>query len=98
MALKKSSPSNTIDDITTEKCDDGCYLQLRSRRVERRIGPIGKKTKKIKGKHVDLQKGKVGIFGDNEHESENKERYNFDPVNDKPLKGRYEWEELEDMH
>ncbi|KAI3469961.1 hypothetical protein Pfo_026624 [Paulownia fortunei] len=68
MALKKSSSSistpTIIVDITTHKGGDGCYLQLRSRRLERPAVPLGKKAKKNKcspkGKNIDLQKGKVG--------------------------------------
>ncbi|RRT53614.1 hypothetical protein BHM03_00026477 [Ensete ventricosum] len=34
-------------------------------------------------------------FGENFLESESRERYNYDPVNDHPLRGRYEWVEID---
>ncbi|GFP92863.1 cyclin-dependent kinase inhibitor 4 [Phtheirospermum japonicum] len=175
MGLKKSSSfisaSKIKVDIITAKGDDGCYLQLRSRRVERRRAPLRKKAKK--NKKDDYGEIEDGSVGDNELQLENKERntrertpsslidgsgpnivktptssnkaatnvnpikkvqnvrrmlqisqdwdprmlgakkideffaiqekknierfiekYNFDPVNEKPLKGRYEWVKL----
>ncbi|KAG8369679.1 hypothetical protein BUALT_Bualt14G0038900 [Buddleja alternifolia] len=190
LALKKSLsllPPSTI--ITTDEGGDGCYLQLRSRRLERRAPHLVRRAKKgkfsLEERKLDLQKGKVGLnldkkfvgeennkkteesgddekdevsIGDKELESENKEsttrestpiswiagsegietpvscntvttrgntieimtdamssilgleeifakeekqqveqfieKYNFDPVKEKPLHGRYEWVKL----
>ncbi|KAL0414093.1 UNVERIFIED_CONTAM: Cyclin-dependent kinase inhibitor 4 [Sesamum radiatum] len=190
MALKKSlssrSTSLIMEDITTNNGSDGCYLQLRSRRLERRVLPLAKKAKKKKcspakakkevasskieedgveieenNKKDDYNEEDEGSYGDNELVLENKGRitrestpstliegsniiktptssnksatnvgavkklqignrimpsaeeleaffapqekldierfikeYNFDPVNEKPLKGRYEWVEF----
>ncbi|XP_011091422.1 cyclin-dependent kinase inhibitor 3 [Sesamum indicum] len=192
LALKKSlsslSTSIIMEDITANNGSDGCYLQLRSRRLERRVTPLVKKAKKNKcspakgkkevaslkieedgveekvdkeeenNKKDDYNEEEEGSYGDNELDLENKgritrestpstltegsniiktptssnksatngnaikkgkaimpsaeeleaffapqekldierfiEKYNFDPVNEKPLKGRYEWVEF----
>ncbi|PIN11555.1 hypothetical protein CDL12_15838 [Handroanthus impetiginosus] len=162
---KSSTPSDlrTIgDNLTVEKGGDGCYLQLRSRRLERRAAPLPKKPKKLRNisaKENDEKEKEEGSFGESEvgfvkkgrestpnrlivgsdiirtPMSNNKatstnanamkkmqiviprvpnaqeveeflakaekkqierfiEEYNFDPVNEKPLKGRYKWEEF----
>ncbi|KAL0286130.1 UNVERIFIED_CONTAM: Cyclin-dependent kinase inhibitor 4 [Sesamum calycinum] len=181
MALKKSSSSRIMEAATTNNVTDVCYLQLRSRLLERRVPPLAKKKKcsaakakkkvaslKIeedgveeKNKKDDYNEEDEGSYGDNELDFGNKGRitrestpstliegsniiktptssnksatnvngvkklrigkpmmpsaeeleaffapqekldierfikkYNFDPVNEKPLKGRYEWVEF----
>lgn len=69
MGLKKSSSSHStstiIEGTTTIKVGDGCYLQLRSGRLERHAPPFAKKAKTNKCTHkekdIDLRKENVGI-------------------------------------
>ncbi|KAL3506381.1 hypothetical protein ACH5RR_031763 [Cinchona calisaya] len=81
---------STASTIIEDGREKGSCLQLRSRRLKRL--PLVGAERNGKNRH-NLEVVETS-FGENELESESKERYNFDPVKDEPLPGRFEWEKV----
>lgn len=73
MAMKKASSSLFEGLSSDKKGGDGCYLQLRSRRLEWRVAPLVKRAKKNKSSKRGIAFNKKnGKKNEDEEKQENK--------------------------
>ncbi|XP_028759818.1 cyclin-dependent kinase inhibitor 4 isoform X2 [Neltuma alba] len=58
---------------------------------------VNRRSETMTRRHIPTAREMDEFFADAEEAQKRRfvEKYNFDPVNDKPLPGRYEWEKLE---
>ncbi|KAE8076262.1 hypothetical protein FH972_014925 [Carpinus fangiana] len=89
-STRESTPCSLIRDPDTIRTPGSTTKPTRSSETNRR-------TQNTTRRHIPTAQEMDDFFAAAEEEQQRQfiEKYNFDPVNDKPLPGRYEWEKLD---
>ncbi|KAI6694021.1 hypothetical protein NL676_021731 [Syzygium grande] len=89
-STRESTPCSLIRDPEVVRTPSSTTRPTTLTETNRRIHNVG-------GRHIPTTHEMNEFFAGAEEEQQRNfiEKYNFDPVNDKPLPGRYEWQKLD---